>query len=148
MGGGLATEPAPDSRIYFGMRQVILMLLLVVCLSAAPTSGPSVPVETKCRQLAEKWQERLEKEQMSWLISPPFVIAGDGLRRKLEVYRDKTILAATRALQASLFDRKLDEPVLILLFESAESYQRLSKKWFDDVPDTPYGYFRRDGIMV
>ena len=34
------------------------------------------------------------------------------------------------------FDKEPDEPVLILLFESAEPYRRLAKKWFgdDEVP--------------
>jgi hypothetical protein len=42
------------------------------------------------------------------------------------------------------FDAEPEEPVLILLFESAAPYKRLGKKWFgyDDVPH--FGFFRRD----
>jgi len=130
------------------MRHILLLTLLVPCICAAPASRPADPVEAKCRRLLEKWQPRFDSERLNVLLSPPYVIAGDGLGRQLAQYRDRTILAATHALQSSLFDKKLDEPVLILLFESAEPYQRLSKQWFDDTPDTPYGYFRRDGIMV
>lgn len=130
------------------MRLIVILVLAVLSFGAAPASQPAVPVAEKCRTLAANWRERFEKERLNCVISPPYVIAGDGTQRRLEQYRDHTILAATRALQAMLFEKKLDEPVLILLFESAEPYQRLSKQWFDDTPDTPYGYFRRDGIMV
>ena len=130
------------------MRHLLLITLASLCIAAAPVSQPAVPVDQKCRKILADWRERFEKERLNAIISTPYVIAGDGSRARLSQYRDHTVVAATRALQASLFDKKLDEPVLILLFESAEPYQRLSKKWFDDTPDTPFGYFRRDGIMV
>ena len=52
-------------------------------------------------------------------------------------------------MQATYFDKHPAEPVLILLFEKAEPYKRLAKKWFgdDDVPH--FGFFRRaDRVML
>jgi hypothetical protein len=114
---------------------------------ATPATRPTI--EQKCRRLAERWRERFEDERMTCIVAPPFVVAGDGGRQKLDRYVTHTIRAADAALQRQFFDRaRPQEPVLILLFESAESYRRLAGKWLGDEPSTPYGYFRRDNIMV
>jgi hypothetical protein len=101
-------------------------------------------VESKARALLAKWRPKFDAEKFSYVVAGPFVIAGNGSRQRVERYRDDTILAAARALHAMYFQADPEEPVLILLFESAEPYQRLGKKWFgyDDVPH--FGFFRRD----
>jgi hypothetical protein len=129
-------------------------------VAAAPAAAPTaavVPVATqpatleqKCRAVLEKWQPRFDVERMNVLVSPPFIIAGDANLQRLARYRDGTVLAAARALSATFFDVPPDKPIVILLFESAEPYRRLSKKWLGDDDDvSPYGYFRsRDNVMV
>ena len=124
------------------------ILLLFACICAAPASQPARTIEEKSQDLLDTWRASLDKEHLNYLVSPPYVIAGDGSAGRLEGYRDHTIVAATRALQSTFFEKNPDEPILILLFESAEPYQRLSTQWFGRAPDTPYGYFRRDGVMV
>src|SRR6266545_3270941 len=113
------------------MRHLLLLVLIGSCLSAGPATHRDHSVDEESQSLLTKWRPRLERERLNYLVSPPYVVAGDGSRLRLESYRDRTILAATRALQASFFKNKPTQPILILLFESAEPYQRLSKKWFD-----------------
>ena len=116
---------------------------------AANTAATQPTIEEKCQQLADRWRGRFDAERMICIVSPPFVVAGDGGRQRLNGYMDHTIRASADALHRQFFDRaRPSEPVLILLFESAESYNRLAKKWLGDEPTTPYGYFRRDNIMV
>ncbi len=115
----------------------------------APRRRAPRTIDEKTQSLLAEWRERFDAENFSYTTTGPFVIAGDGNRVRLRRYRDGTIRAAARALAATFFDKKPDEPVLILLFESAGPYRRLAKKWFDD-PDVPhYGFFRRsDGVML
>ena len=115
---------------------------------AAPATQPARELEQQCDALLERWQERLTDERMAVVVSPPFVVAGDGGPQRVERYVAHTIRAATEALQRGFFDRKPVEPVLILLFESAEPYNRLTRAWLGDTNVSPYGYFRRDGVMV
>lgn len=115
------------------------------CLEAPPSSE----VESKGHELLEKWRQRFDDERFSYVVAGPFVIAGDGGAVKLARYRDNTILAAARALRATYFEKEPTEPILILLFEHADPYRRLAKKWFgdDDVPH--FGFFRRsDRVML
>ncbi len=127
------------------MRTLALMCLLLA-IPAAPATKPTI--DQKCRDLQAKWQDRFDDERMNCLLCPPFVLAGDGGDGRLRRYRDQTVLAAADALHRKFFDQQPTEPILILLFESAEPYRRLSKKWFGDKDISPYGYFRRDNIMV
>jgi hypothetical protein len=146
---------SPLLRLLVGMLSIIAATASTVRAATASTpAAPATPatrptIEQRCRLLAERWRERFDAERMTCAVSPPFVVAGDGGRQRLNRYVDHTIRAADAALERKFFDRaRPDEPVLILLFESAESYERLAKKWLGDDPSTPYGYFRRDNIMV
>ena len=128
-------------------RRLCLPLLLLGCISVAPATQPSLAQQTQ--GLLEQWRSRFDHEGLHYVSAPPFVIAGDGSMRQLARYRDGTILAATRALEATYFDKHPTEPILILLFESESPYKRLAKKWFDDDDPPHFGFYRqRDRVML
>ena len=108
--------------------------------AAAAATRPSLAAKTAA--LHERWKERFAEERFNAVSAPPFLIAGNGSPQQLARYRDGTVTAATKALSAQFFTTPPDEPVLILLFESAGPYKRLAKKWFgdDDVPH--FGFYR------
>jgi hypothetical protein len=125
-----------------------LVLLLLVTAPAFAASAPK-PVEKKAQELLAKWKSRFDAEKFNYVVAGPFVIAGNGSKARIERYRDQTILAAARALHTMFFDAEPAEPVLILLFESAEPYGRLAKKWFDDDEVPHYGFYRRrENVML
>src|SRR6185503_5043206 len=70
----------------------------------AVTKSPEQTVEEKAKSLLGEWRDRFDKEQFSYVAAGPFVIAGDAGPARLKQYRDGTILAATRALNATYFD--------------------------------------------
>ena len=123
-------------------------IAILACLAAAPATQPQPTLEQKCQTLLERWQPKLKDERMNYLISPPFVIAGDGGIERLTRYENSTIRASADALQREFFDAKPNDPILILLFEYDGPYRRLAKEWFNDTDISPYGYFRHDNIMV
>ncbi|HET6250832.1 MAG TPA: DUF1570 domain-containing protein [Tepidisphaeraceae bacterium] len=130
------------------LRSVPLFFFLAL-ISAGPAKEPTM--EAKTQALADQWKARLSEEKMNVLLAPPFVIAGNGTPAQLAGYRDNTIIAAQRALQAMYFDKKPTEPILILLFESEGPYKRLSKKWLDYENVPHYGYYRHgdhEHVMV
>jgi hypothetical protein len=115
-----------------------LSLLLLIAAAPAP-----LPVEKKAQNLLAEWKPRFDAEKFNYVAAGPFVIAGNGSKERIARYRDQTILAAAQALHAMYFEKEPAEPVLILLFESAEPYQRLAKKWFGDEDVPHFGFFRR-----
>jgi hypothetical protein len=128
--------------------------LAVACASFARDRGPAAPapagpatralgVEEKSRALLQEWKTKFDAERFNYTVAGPFVIAGDGSADRIARYRDGTVLAAARALRATYFEKQPTEPVLILLFERAEPYKRLAKKWFGDADVPHFGFFRR-----
>jgi hypothetical protein len=113
-------------------------------MGAAPSTRPSI----SSWELADRWAEKFQAERFDVLVSGPFVIAGDGGEERLAQYRDRTILAAQRALNATFFTTPPSRPVLILLFEDDKTYRRLAKAWFEDTDVPHFGYFRSDNVML
>ena len=136
-----ATGPRP----YRWMRSLRVLLLLFL---TAPALAADQSLQERCDNLLAKWKDRLDEEHFASLVSPPFVLAGDGGHEKLQIYRYRTVVAAARALHATYFDAEPDKPILIFLFESEEPYKQLAKKWFDDDDVPHFGFCRSDGIML
>src|SRR5262245_52346927 len=96
----------------------LICLLIGLSDSYKPSTRPAAG-EEQCQRLFLEWKARFAEAGLSTVVAPPFVIAGDGSRKKLEQYRDQTILAAQRALRAMYFDHvEPEKPIFILLFES------------------------------
>jgi hypothetical protein len=119
-----------------------VLLSLASTLPAAPPARAAT-VETRSQALLDQWKRRFDAEGFHYCLAGPFVIAGDGSPVRLARYRDQTILAAARALWATYFKARPTEPVLILLFETREPYERLAKQWFGDDEVPHFGFFRR-----
>lgn len=137
------------------LRATVLLVLLLIALpgAAATTSrdsaSPSPELRAKCDALLAKWKDRFAAEKFNTVIAAPFVVVGDGSRTQLRRHVDGTILPAAKALRAMYFKRESTEPTLILLFESAEPYQRLAKEWFDDDQVPHFGFYRRrENVML
>jgi hypothetical protein len=138
---------SPAARPIRWMRIVLaLVLLALVTPIGAATTQPSL--QDQCDAVLAKWKDRLDEEHFSTLVSPPFVLAGDGGEDRLAQYRDRTILAAARALHATYFDAQPTEPILIFLFETEPPYRRLAKKWFNDDDVPHFGLCRAHGVML
>ncbi len=127
-------------------RLIAITLLCMTTSSQAATTQTSL--QSQCDALLAKWKDRLDEEHFATLISPPFVLAGDGDMARLRSYRDGTVLAAARALHATYFDAQPTEPILIFLFETEPPYRRLARKWFDEDDVPHFGFCRADGVML
>lgn len=121
----------------------VSVLLVLPFASTTAWAEAGSTVEAKARALLKEWKPRFEEAGLSYTVAGPFVIAGDGSPTQLARYRDRTVLAAARALWATYFRNRPDEPVLVLLFESRGPYARLARKWFDDGNPPHFGYYRR-----
>jgi len=113
---------------------------LLLLLAAGPATRPTVAEQSET--LAASWADRLKAANFNVTVAPPFVIAGNLSPTQLAQYRDGTILGAKERLEKLYFKTPLDQPILILLFADAETYQRLALKWFNDKDVPHYGFYR------
>src|SRR5436853_165091 len=105
--------------------RIFLLMIGIVCfdaLAAGPATHPSL--QQKCEKALADWRARFDEEHFQYLVAEPFVIAGNGSAQQIAAYRDRTILAAAKALKQAYFNADPTEPVVILLFESEGPYRR------------------------
>jgi hypothetical protein len=129
---------ASATTFAFCVRALVFAAIVVPALGSE-IDHPSIAAKTSA--LADRWKPRLDGEKLNVLVAAPFVIAGDGSTRQLARYRDGTILAAARALKATYFQTDPPEPILILLFESQEPYERLAGEWFPKISIPHFGFY-------
>ena len=83
----------------------------------------------------------------TWTASP-FVLAGDIEADALQRIYRRTILPASQAMNSEYFSRTPTEPITLLLFSRAETYEATAERLFGDRHVSVYGYYRPRERMV
>jgi hypothetical protein len=74
------------------------------------------------------------------IIQPPFVVIGDGTPAAVKSQAE-TVRWAVSKLKQDYFEKDPLEILDIWLFKNEASYRKHTRSLFNDVPDTPYGYY-------
>lgn len=94
-----------------------------------------------CRGRADELREQLGSAAVV-IVRAPFVLAGDLSAAALDDWHRQTIAPAARALRNSYFDTVPHEPISVLLFGNAKSYEHHARQLFGDEDVSIYGYYR------
>lgn len=104
----------------------------------------SIPDESlweACRFRGKQVGARLG-ETCQHIIRSPFIIAGDLSTQELDEWYERTIHPASKALWRNYFQKRPDEPIVVLLFNSAESYNHFAQSLFGDEGISIFGYYK------
>ncbi|HUS47005.1 MAG TPA: hypothetical protein VM098_02710 [Phycisphaerae bacterium] len=118
--------------------------------ASQPTTQPRQSPEdlaAACKQAADGLRGRLDRS-FNFVVSPPFVVAGNCSPRQLDEYLKWSVVRPAEAMWKSYFDKKPVAVITILLFGDGDSYRRWAKELFGDTNVAHFGYCRRDGVMV
>jgi hypothetical protein len=102
-------------------------------MSAAPNNA----LERRAKELRETYGER----GLVVVVEEPFVVIGDEDPDTVEAHAKHTVRWAVDRLRAQFFADDPQQITDIWLFGSDEAYLVWAKELFDEVPDTPYGYY-------
>lgn len=94
-----------------------------------------------CRQSAQRLQSELGTG-CRVIVRSPFVIGGDLGEDQLSLWHSSLIDPAARAMARTYFDSRPAEPITILLFENATSYDRHAQQLFGESGISIYGYYK------
>jgi hypothetical protein len=93
----------------------------------------------------QKNKERLEKmlkdRNFTVLIQDPFIVIGDESEATVKKRSIGTVKWAVDKLKQDFFTKDPAEIIEIWLFKDNTSYLKHAKEFFNDEPDTPYGYY-------
>ena len=122
----------------------IAVLSLITLLSGNPRpieSAIPATVEKDFQKHAEDLKTRLKDRGFTILIEQPFVVIGDEPEAVVKQRSENTVKWAVEKLKHEYFTKDPSDILEIWLFKDDASYRKHAKEFFNDDPDTPYGYY-------
>lgn len=130
-------EPKDEPRALVTSRMKRLFLIASVLAPAIASAEPT-QAELKTRQA--ELTKKLAGEGFHVVVEAPFVVitdeGGSALTRRVNFVKWTTGL-----IEKDFFSKRPDKLIEIWLFKNERTYRKGAKKWFNDEPDTPYGYY-------
>jgi hypothetical protein len=117
-------------------------LLVIACLSASALAAAE-PSADQLKTRQGELQKKLAGAGFTVVVNAPFVVVTDepgaALARRLNF-----INWTTRLIEKDFFAKRPDKLIEIWLFKNEATYRKGAKKYFNDTPETPFGYYSPD----
>lgn len=115
---------------------VLFCLLLAAAALAVPDTSPAA-FEKQASQLRTKLKGRGFKV----IVERPFIVIGDESADRVTLWANDIIRGTVTRLKQDYFAKDPAKILEIWLFKDEISYRKHAKEFFNDEPDTPYGYY-------
>lgn len=124
-----------------------LLIILATLALAAPARA-----EPTADQLADRRDALAARlgRGFTVVVEPPFVIVGDEAPAMVRHRATGILRWAIRLLEADYFASRPNKLIEIWLFKNERTYRAGAKRYFDETPETPYGYYdsSRDAMVM
>ncbi len=124
------------------------MRVFLLCLIGLMSARLASAAENDCTHTAADFQRHVQQlkrklpdDGFTVVVTPPFVVIGDGDPSKVKRLAKNTVEWAVEKLKKAYFSRDPDDILDIWLFKDKESYETNAQRLFHTKPDTPYGYY-------
>lgn len=114
-----------------------LTLALVAGTAVAHAEPTQKELETRAAELTKK----LEGQGFTIVITAPFVAIGDGSPKDVKKIALGFLHDKVTMMEKDFFAKRPKELIEVWLFKNEKSFRAGAKKFFNDEPDTPYGYY-------
>ncbi len=118
-------------------------LALAACL-AISTTAAAEPSEQELEDRAASLKQKLDGQGFTILVETPFVVVGDGSAAQVKRIATGFLRDKVHMLEKDYFPKRPDKLIEVWLFSNEKSFRKGAKKYFNDTPDTPYGYYSPD----
>jgi hypothetical protein len=106
-----------------------------------PSSASTPSNEASFEKHADQLSAKLKDRGFTVLIEKPFVVIGDEPETVVKQRSQDTVKWLVGKLKQDYFTRDPQSILEIWLFKDDASYRKHAKEFFNDEPDTPYGYY-------
>ena len=120
------------------MRNLIVAVLLISGVAAAE------PTADELADRAKELETKLDKQGFTVVVEPPFVIVGDEAPAMVKKHATGFLRNNIALMEKEYFPQRPDKLIEIWLFKNEKSFRAGAKKFFNDTPDTPFGYYSPD----
>ncbi|MBK6722720.1 MAG: hypothetical protein IPG58_05400 [Acidobacteria bacterium] len=111
------------------------LLLTTTAFSFSDTSPAAF--ERQAKQIRAKLKDR----GFTVIVERPFIVIGDEPDDRVALWAKEIIRGTVTRLKQDYFAKDPINILEIWLFKDEASYRKHAKEFFDDEPDTPYGYY-------
>jgi hypothetical protein len=118
----------------------MMKLATVVCLSLIPSIAAAEPTADELKTRKAELEKKLTGDKFIVKVQAPFVIVSDEGGNAL-VRNSNFVKWTTDLIEKDFFAKRPDKLIEIWLFKNEQTYRKGAKKYFNDEPDTPYGYY-------
>lgn len=118
------------------MRVALIAALLFASVHTATAAPSKADLEARATEL----RKQLSGQGFTVTTTGPFVVVGDESPAKVKS-RVNFIDWVLRLIEKDYFDKQPDKVIVIWLFRNINTYKAGAKKFLDDEPTTPYGYY-------
>jgi hypothetical protein len=129
------------------MKIAFAIAAVIVAQAAAARAEPTA------QELADRkveLEKKLKGKGFTVVIEAPFVVVGDEGERTVKKHASGFMHWAITLLEKDYFTKRPDKVIEVWLFGNEKSYRKGAKTYFNDEPDTPYGYYstEKDALVM
>ena len=121
------------------MRELLIAFACLTALSTSIASAEPTPDELKAR--VAELEKKLKGQGFSVVIEPPFVVIGDEGAAMVKQRASGFLRWTVKLIEKDFFTKRPDKLIEVWLFGNEKTYRAGAKKFFNDTPETPYGYY-------
>ncbi|MBV9217092.1 MAG: hypothetical protein JO053_13035 [Acidobacteria bacterium] len=90
---------------------------------------------------ASELKTKLKDREFTVMTARPFIVVGDESPERVALWATEVVSGTVVRLKQDYFAKDPDQILEIWLLKDNDSYRKHAKEFFNDEPDTPYGYY-------
>ena len=119
------------------MRKIVAVAVVLGMSHIAAAEPTAKELDERAKALDKK----LDGQGYTILVEEPFVVVGDGPAGEIKKIATHFLRSKVQMLEQDFFAKRPEKLIEVWLFKNEKSFRKGAKKFFDDTPDTPYGYY-------
>jgi len=123
---------------------MMLRISVIASLLLVTSAARGEPTDTELKQRAESLKKKLAGQGYTVLIEAPFVVVGDEAPATVAHHATGIMRWCIKKIEADYFPKRPNKLIEVWLFKNEKSFRKGAKKFFNDDPNTPYGYYSSD----
>lgn len=117
------------------------LLIAIGCLTAFHSRAAAEPSAEDLQARAEQLEKKLKGQGFTVLVEPPFVVIGDESAKTVKHHATGFLRWTVGLIEKDFFTKRPEKLIEVWLFKNEKTFRKGAKKFFNDEPDTPYGYY-------
>jgi hypothetical protein len=124
------------------MTRTLAIATAILVSNLAPAFAE--PTQEQLDKRAKELGKKLDGQGYTVLVEPPFVVIGDSAAAEVKRVTTGFLRTKVALLEKEFFTKRPDRVLEVWLFRNKQTFLKGAKKFFDDEPHTPFGYYSPD----